>query len=116
MVEEPETHALRRSLAEWQGRASSELARVELTRVARRHQHAELGLVTRVLASVSLVPMTSEILDLAERIEPVDVRSLDAIHVATALSLGADLGALVTYDRRMQVAARAAGVTVLVPA
>jgi len=46
---------------------------------------------------------------------PPDLRSLDAIHVAAALSLGDDLGDLVTYDARMVNAAEAQGVNVVSP-
>jgi predicted nucleic acid-binding protein len=46
---------------------------------------------------------------------PVELRSLDAIHLATAQQLGADLARVVTYDQRMTVAARQLGLTVARP-
>ena len=46
---------------------------------------------------------------------PPDLRSLDAVHIASAFSLGDDLGVLVTYDERMLAAARHAGVEILAP-
>ncbi len=45
----------------------------------------------------------------------VEVRSLDAIHLATALALGRDLGVLVTYDERMTRAARELAIEVAAP-
>jgi hypothetical protein len=42
--------------------------------------------------------------------------TLDAVHLASALSLGADLEGLVTYERRLSAAAQGAGVRVLAPA
>lgn len=56
-----------------------------------------------------------DILDVAARIEPVSVRSLDAIHLATAVRLGSDLEALVTYDARMIDGAQALGLKVASP-
>jgi predicted nucleic acid-binding protein len=58
--------------------------------------------------------VTSEIRDHASRI-PGPIRSLDAIHVASAALLGADLTTLVTYDNRMAEAAAAIGLPVDMP-
>jgi predicted nucleic acid-binding protein len=49
-------------------------------------------------------------------IEPPSIPSLDAIHLATALSLEPDLSGMVVYDRRLADAARNAGLTVFAPA
>jgi predicted nucleic acid-binding protein len=48
-------------------------------------------------------------------LEPRTLRSLDAIHLASALSLGADLGSIVTYDSNMATAAAGYGLEVLAP-
>jgi len=68
-----------------------------------------------VLNDLRLVRLSDELLDAAALIEPLPLRSLDAIHVASAQSLGDDLGAMITYDERMLVAARSAGVPTLAP-
>ena len=52
----------------------------------------------------------------AVRLEPSSLRALDAIHLATALSLNSELGGLVVYDRRLATAARDAGLEVFAPA
>lgn len=51
----------------------------------------------------------------AAAVVPGNVRSLDAIHVASAEALGSELTALVTYDNRMAEVARAAGLPVVMP-
>ena len=53
--------------------------------------------------------------DLAGRLLPVELRSLDALHLAAALSIGRDLQAIVTYDKRMADAARKSGIPVESP-
>jgi predicted nucleic acid-binding protein len=59
--------------------------------------------------------ITPEIRRAAAALQPSAVRSLDAIHLATATSLGDELAGLLTYDIRMQEAATALGVTVIAP-
>ena len=63
-----------------------------------------------------LVEISSEVRALAQTVTPPAVRTLDAIHLATALRLGDQLTSLVTYDRRLADAAMAAGLTVDRPA
>ena len=60
--------------------------------------------------------MDDTVLAIARRLDPSELRSLDAIHLATALSIGGDLGALFSYDDRLAAAATAAGLRVLAPA
>jgi uncharacterized protein len=68
-----------------------------------------------VLEIASLVPLDDEVLDAAAEVAPVELRSLDAIHLASALSLGDQLSVLITYDERMLDAAKGAGVRTAVP-
>lgn len=72
--------------------------------------------IREVLARCDLVRVNDRVLTTAGDLLPVELRSLDAIHLATAACLGADLGALVAYDDRMAVAARALGYRVSAPA
>ncbi len=69
-----------------------------------------------MLARIDLVRVNDRTLNLAGTLEPVGLRSLNAIHLATAGGLGLDLGELVSYDERMAVAARALGFRVNGPA
>ena len=67
------------------------------------------------LAAVRLMPLTDEIRTLAGELDPPSIRSLDAIHVASALSLRERLKGLFTYNERMSSAARDAGLEVYAP-
>jgi len=62
-----------------------------------------------------LIDIGRDLLNRAGTLAPPDLRSLDAIHVAAALSIGDDLGELITYDARMALAARAHGIIVTSP-
>ncbi|HZJ51040.1 MAG TPA: type II toxin-antitoxin system VapC family toxin [Actinomycetota bacterium] len=99
-------------------RVSSALSLVEVPRALRRadpHRHL-LERADRVLRAVEMIDIDSEILEMAAAIEPRGLRSLDAIHLATAMLLGPREMVLVTYDARLADAARAAGFEVEAPA
>ena len=68
-----------------------------------------------VLDSVILVVVASSVFEEAGRLDPSLLRSLDAIHLASALDLGDDLEGLVTYDDRLAEAAEANGVAAVSP-
>lgn len=87
--------------------------RTELRRAAQRLDAQLLPTVEQVLSGLHLLRVDDQVLDLAGRLLPSAVRSLDALHVATAV--GAQVDVLVTYDRRMAEAAQAAGVAVAAP-
>lgn len=92
---------------------SSLLLVTELHRVTIR-----AGLLRRaadeVLARVTIVALPRGLARLAGAINPPSLRSLDAIHVATALQ--EDVDVLIAYDQRLQHAARALGLAVEAPA
>jgi len=69
-----------------------------------------------MLAALNLVAVDDDLLDEAARLGPETLRSLDAIHLASALSVGSAVGVVVTYDARLADVARAAGLAVLSPA
>jgi hypothetical protein len=118
VVTEPESRALMERLRRWPGRVSSALALTELPRALRR---AGFGAVVRrrareVLARIALVDVDRRILSAAAALEPRTLRTLDAIHLATALTVREDLDAIVTYDRRLRAAAERAHLEVVAPA
>jgi predicted nucleic acid-binding protein len=117
VVAEPETAALMAFLARWPDRVSSAIARVEVLRAVKRVRAtaAVRRRATRVVARVALVRIDEPVLAAAARMRPPDLRTLDAIHVATAQSLD-DLGGIVTYDRRMARAAARVRLRVWSPA
>jgi|SRR6185436_69392 len=117
VVPEKESGVLQKSLSVWPVRVTSELARVEVMRAARRATE-QPGIEKRaeeVMAGLYLLKIDGDILSRAARLEPRTVRALDAIHLASALSLGTDLGAIVTYDGNMVTAAAGCGLQVLAP-
>ncbi len=111
---ETETDALEALLANQQV-ATSELARAELRRAVMRYDPSLAPGVATLLASIHLVPLTTQLLDEAGALQPASLRSLDAIHLASALLLSVELTALITYDERMLEAAQALGVRVVAP-
>lgn len=115
VLEESETARLLSLLADGRTHVSSVLADVEVHRAAHREGEAAAERATEVLDLVNLIELDRAILDGARAVEPGRVRTLDAIHIATALSLGDDLDIFVTYDRRQAEAATSAGLEVLAP-
>lgn len=116
VVEEPETWALRAYLGEHQSRhVSSALLRTESIRAVRHLAANALGNVREALRRVDLITIDDRILDAAGMLEPRILRTLDAIHVATATALGDDLEAIVTYDERMIDAAGLLGIPTASP-
>lgn len=115
-VAEAETDALRAWLvAAERDPVSSDLARTELVRAVRRAAPDRVVQARAVLDAVTLLEVSTAIFEEAGRLDPVIVRSLDAVHLAAALSLGDDLDAIVTYDDRLAEAARANGIAVAAP-
>jgi predicted nucleic acid-binding protein len=110
VVREPETDALLGFLAPGQLQVTSALARVEVVRAVRRHGRAATA--RALLDSLSLLALDDALLDHAAAIDGGELRSLDAIHIASAQQLEGELHALVTYDQRMLTAAQALGLPV----
>ncbi len=112
--EEDETRALRRWLRtkRW---ILSDLHRTELRRAADRAGGRAPARADRLLAESDVVRITAEHFDQAGRLPPPALRSLDALHLAAARSLGGDLAGIVGYDHRLLAAAAATGMTVASP-
>ena len=113
---EAESAALRGFLSGCFRVSSSVVARVEVLRVAGRQGAATVAAAEAALDGIALVELNAEIIDTAAALPPTILRSLDAIHLATAIALGHQLDVVVTYDVRMQEAARGLGLTVAAPA
>ncbi len=93
---------------------SSALARTEVVRAVRR-SGGRTARAEAVLDRIALVHIDDGILRSAARLVPPELRTLDAIHLATALSLAVDVAAVVTYDGRLARAAVEAGLDVRSP-
>jgi predicted nucleic acid-binding protein len=115
----PETVALERYLRSHadQRHVASALVRTEVRRALRRIEAPAklLGTADKLLAAVITISVSDELLDAAGQLAESGLRSLDAIHLATAQSLGAALTAFVTYDRRLLNAADRAGLPTAAP-
>lgn len=95
---------------------SSDLARTELFRAVRRVAPDRGVRAREVLDSITLITLGTATFEQAGRLDPTILRTLDAVHLAAALSLGDDLDSMVTYDDRLADAAKANGVPVNSPA
>jgi uncharacterized protein len=115
-VREPESVALRRYLARRQPLVSSALARTEVVRALLPLGPGAVRRGREVLARVDLLRVNDRVLDGAGVLAPADLRSLDAIHLASAELLGSDLRGFVTYDERLATAAAGRGLRVIRPA
>ncbi len=116
VVTEPESTALRSFLAERGApRVSSSLLRTESLRAVRHLGPDALATVREGLRRIDLIAIDDRILDAAGTLEPQVLGTLDAIHLATAMAVGDDLDAIVTYDERMIDAARLMGLSTAVP-
>lgn len=104
-VREPESLALRRYLRRRQPLISSALAGTEVVRALLPAGDAAVARGRSVLQRIDLVRVSDRILNAAGLLHPPELRSLDAIHLATAQALGRELKAFVTYDDRMGSAA-----------
>ena len=91
------------------------IARTEVIRAVTRTEPERVGAAEKLLGETSLVITDGSVARAAAWVEPVSVRSLEAIHLATAQRLEAGLEVIVTYDRRMAGAARMAGMPVASP-
>jgi predicted nucleic acid-binding protein len=111
---ETESRHLRRWLApkRW---IISDLHRTELRRAAARAGGRAPARADRLLAESDIVRIDADTYDRAGRLAPADLRSLDALHVAAAMTLGPDLAGIVAYDERLREAAVLAGITVAAP-
>jgi uncharacterized protein len=114
-LREPEESVLRAEMAEWDGYVSSALLAVEAIRACSRHRSEYAQDAREWLLDLALLPIDDALLNEATSLKPPALRSLDAIHLATALSVREDLGAFFTYDKRLAEAAADHGLKVIQP-
>jgi predicted nucleic acid-binding protein len=117
VLPEAETPALELWIAERASlaRASSRLLRIEMLRTVSRHARHRMDRANIVLSGVVLLSM-DDAAPTAESIGDPLLRSLDAIHLATAHGLRTALTAFVTYDKRLAASAAALGLPLESPA
>ncbi len=120
-VRESETAALEAELMRWPVCATSSITTIEVSRAAERAREQQRDVlpprdVNALLSTTVEMVLTDRVRLTASRLTPPELRTLDAIHVASALALGTDLAAVVTYDLRMRHAAARYRLRVLAPA
>jgi predicted nucleic acid-binding protein len=117
VLTEPESRALRDELRHTETElVSSALLSVEGRRAARRYGRLATNRANTALTTVTLLAIDQPIIEIAGELEPPELRSLDALHLATILSLGADVERVYCYDSRLTSAARALGMEIAEPA
>ena len=94
---------------------SSALVITEVPRAVGRADVSRIPKATSLLDHVQRIAIVESVLDSAARLGPPGLRSLDAIHLASALLLGDELEAFVAYDERLLAAASALGMPVAAP-
>lgn len=114
---EPETTELRQWVLDRAGSTltSSELAKVEVQRGCRRVDIGLLPAARQLLSSINLIPLSGDVIDQAGALGDPILRSLDALHLASALTVASELTAFVAYDRRLVAAAAAASLQTVAP-
>lgn len=115
VVAEPESRALRRYLSRRQSVVSSALARTEVARALIPSGSDAVSRGQEVLRRIQLLRVNDRMLSEAGSMVPAELRSLDAIHLASAQQLGPSVKRIVTYDERMAAAAATAGWSVASP-
>jgi predicted nucleic acid-binding protein len=115
VVEEHETQTLRESLVAPAHLVTSDLATTEVLRAVQDQGPLAMARAIAVLGCCERILVDGEVLETAGRLAAHDLRSLDAIHLASAALLEDHLDAFVTYDRRQALAAQAQGFRLLAP-
>lgn len=119
-AEEPESVALRGWLRERFPVLTSRISTVEVARAIGRKEEGSVArgraAAREAFTSVALTELDAGIANRAAELGPARLRALDAIHLATALAIGDELAAFVTYDARLADAGRAVGLEVIAPA
>jgi len=117
LFEESESAALARWITEQAGTplVSFELAKAEVVRASRRLDINAVTNARALMSQLDLIPLDSRLIDEAADVGAPQLRTLDAIHLASALSIRDDLTAFVAYDKRLVTAAEAASVHVSRP-
>ncbi len=96
-------------------RTSSEIVHVELLRAVLRTDPDGVAKARQLLRKLHKIPLTLALLEQAGTTQPPQLRSLDSIHLASALEVKPELTAFVAYDRRLTAAAETHGLPVVAP-
>ena len=109
VLPEDETVALEQALGRWPRHATSRIAVVEVLRAVLRRDASVEPRARYLLTRLSLVAIADRLLLGAVAIPPLELRAIDALHIASALRIGRALAVFVSYDQRQLEAAAALG-------
>ena len=115
ILDEPGSAEMARWYIESERIVTSRVGIVEMRRVAARHAH-DVAHLEVVLRSVETLELDAPVARAAAAVGPAALRTLDAIHLASAIALLPEIDAFVTYDDRLADAARGLGLPVVRPA
>ena len=115
VVKEPESALLLQHLRGYSRVVASELAAVEVVRAVRRRAPGSVAMARRLLRSLDLVALDSTVIERAALLKPPELRTLDALQVASALRLSPLDPVFVAYDLRATRAATHAGLRTSAP-
>jgi predicted nucleic acid-binding protein len=115
IVDEDESDALRAFLADYPRRFASRIASIEVGRAVRRVDEAVGAQTSEAFTRLELIELTAAIAERATGLKPARLRTLDAIHLASAAAVSDEIEAFVTYDARLGDAAWALGLIVAAP-
>ena len=115
VIREPESAALEAFLHEIDVLVTSRITQVELVRSTQRQLAAKPSVIDEILGQLVFREVTRDIAASAGLLEPTQLLSLDAIHLASAIEMRNELDAFLTYDTRLAEAARQNGLTVAMP-
>ena len=93
--------------------ATSVISKAEIAMYIRRKQEEGHVRLSGLLPKVLLIPVSRQVVEFTETLDfKVSQRALDALHLASAFSLGKSLTQLITYDKRMILGATSLGISV----
>lgn len=115
VLPEAESSSMIEFTAKFDTLVTNTIGAIEFRRAVKRHYAQQLWAVERVLAEMTILELSHEVRRTAELLEPTILRTLDAIHLASALVIREELEAFVAYDERLLEAARLAGIPTVSP-
>ena len=115
VLPEAESSSMIEFAAKFDTLVTSTIGAIEFRRAVKRHYAQQLWAVERVLAEMTILELSHEVRRTAELLEPTILRTLDTIHLASALVIREELEAFVAYDERLLEAARLAGIPTASP-
>ena len=116
VIDEPESRGARERIADAAQAYTNRIAVVEVRRAVKRQSETDASTqVSAVLKGLSMIELDVRVAESAANLEPRGLRSLDAIHLASALAIRDELSAFVTYHTRLGEAASRVGLSVVTP-